>query len=99
MKLIALLSACLVAAIIAATPAHALTTPVGAHQACTSTSQQSPGCCETPSVEQAAQADYSSQENCGERFGIVKAIIPIIGIILLAGGIIGAVIWERRRLS
>lgn len=99
MKLFTLLSALLVTVIIAAVPAHAVTDSPETSQKCTTANQQSPACCQAISVEQAAQPDYSSQNNCGERFGIAKAIIPIIGIILLAGGIIGAVIWERRRLS
>lgn len=90
MKLFALLPAFLMAAIIAAVPAYAQLVPTETYQKCITETQQSPECCE---AQQSAEAD------CGQQFDIVKTIIPIIGIVLLAGGIIGAVIWERRRLG
>lgn len=99
MKLFALLSALLITVIIAAVPTRAVATSSETSQECTTSTQPSSACCQAVSVDQASQPDYTSQENCGERFGIVKTIIPIIGIILLAGGIIGAVVWERRRLG
>jgi hypothetical protein len=98
MKLLALLSALLVTAIIAATPVHAQAAPVGVNQECASTGQ-SPECCEASNLQQGSETTYGAQEDCGQQFEIVKTIIPVIGILLLAGGIIGAVIWERRRLS
>lgn len=99
MKLFALLSALLVTVIVMAAPVRALTPTTETYQICNAAGQQTPECCDAPSVQQAAAPGYSSQKNCGEQFGIVKTIIPIIGIVLLTGGIIGAVIWERRRLS
>lgn len=90
MKLAALLSAFLMSVIVMAAPVRAQTVPTEAYQKCVASGQQSPECCE---VQQGTEAD------CGQQFDIVKMIIPIIGIVLLAGGIIGAVIWERRRLS
>lgn len=95
MKLFTLLPALLVAVIILATPAGAQAIA----QNCTAENQQSSECCPVRDPQHDPETNDDGQENCGQRLDIVKTIMPIIGIILLTGGIVGAVIWERRRLG
>lgn len=95
MKLFALLLLSLLVPFILVSSAGAQAT----FQNCTPESQQSPECCEARELQHDPKANDDGQENCDQRLDIVKVIMPIIGIVLLAGGIVGAVVWERRRLG